>query len=187
VYEFTYNGNGNWTQTSIITDSSIAATDRFGVSVDIDGNTAVVGAPYRYNTGVAFVIERSNEGSPWTTVAELKSSNSGRGEGFGELSAISGKRVIVGAPMHNDGLTKMYSGAFAIFEELSGSWKETLYSVPSPAVEYSMCGSTVAIQGDFAFVACGTDSKETKANSYAGKFLLLSTMLRLSDLDLSVA
>lgn len=167
VYEFQYS-NGNWTQTSIITDSNVVAGDWFGDSIALDGDIAAAGAPYHAGQGSAYVFQRTGAGSAWTRVAELMSSKASRGEQFGSALDVSGKRIIVGAEIHNDGL-KAYSGAFSIFEEVSaGSWKEVLTTVPDLAKIYSMCGSSVAIEGDFAFVACGTDSQESSINNYAG-------------------
>jgi hypothetical protein len=70
--------------------------------------------------------------------------------------------------MHNDGLKAM-TGSFAIFEKINGVWKETFAGVPDLAKMLSTCAAAVAIDGDFAFVSCDSDSKESSDNTYAGK------------------
>ena len=55
AYIFTRDGT-TWSQESKITGSDIDADDYFGTSVDICGNTAIVGTPNRASQGAAYVF-----------------------------------------------------------------------------------------------------------------------------------
>ena len=104
AYVFEDTGSG-WLQVAKLTAADGAASDYFGLSVSIDGDTAIVGA---YNdddngedSGSAYVFEDS--GSGWTQIARLSDSDGGAGDHFGDSVSISGQRAFVGAPYDDDG------------------------------------------------------------------------------------
>jgi hypothetical protein len=93
--------------------------DNFGTSLDLSGDTLVVGAPGRNNdggdafSGAAYVFDRvdgswletdlleaSNTGSSWLCECEglVCGPTSGVGDAFGVSVAISGDMIVVGAP-----------------------------------------------------------------------------------------
>ncbi len=155
----------------MITDPVIVYNDRLGTGLSLEGNTAVFGAPFHGGGGSAFVFRRDSIGSPWNRIAELKSAKTGRTDEFGTITSISGNRILVGAPYHNDGV-KMMAGSFSIFEEVSGVWKEVYTTVPDLAKALSSCAMAAAIEGDYAFIGCSTDSEEKSSLSYAGSVLV---------------
>ncbi|MPZ21839.1 MAG: hypothetical protein GEV06_28780, partial [Luteitalea sp.] len=72
-----------WTQTAQLTASGGAAGDLFGRSVAINGNTAVVGAPYadvdgNSGQGAAYVFTEA--GGNWIQTAQLTASNGSGGD-----------------------------------------------------------------------------------------------------------
>ena len=93
------------------------ATDGFGSSVAISGNTAVVGAPQAHNgAGAAYVFVKPQNG--WTSMtqtAELTPSDSVPGINFGSSVAISGSNIVVGSFAHN---------AAYVFTRPQGGWKD---------------------------------------------------------------
>ena len=98
-------------QQAYLKASNTGASDFFGASVAISGNTVVVGAygedsaatgvngnqadNSAIDSGAAYVFVRS--GSTWTQQAYLKASNTGASDFFGASVAISGDTVVVGA------------------------------------------------------------------------------------------
>jgi hypothetical protein len=84
AYVFTRSGTG-WVQQARLKASDAEAGDSFGLSVAIDGDTLVVGAPYEDSiAGAAYVFTRSGTG--WSQQARLKASNAEAGDYFGALS-----------------------------------------------------------------------------------------------------
>ncbi|MCH8066348.1 MAG: FG-GAP repeat protein, partial [Chloroflexi bacterium] len=82
--------------------SDAQAGDRFGVSVAVSGDTAVVGAHGEdaggSNAGAAYVFQRNQGGTDnWGEVKKLSSSDAEAGDQFGRSVAVSGDTVIVGA------------------------------------------------------------------------------------------
>jgi hypothetical protein len=99
AYVFTRTGVV-WTPQAKLTASDAAADARFGVSVAVSGNAAVVGAladdhPGAVDAGSAYVFVRT--GVVWTQQAKLTASDSAANDRFGNSVAISGDAAVVGA------------------------------------------------------------------------------------------
>ena len=94
-----------WTQVEPkLTAGDGAASDEFGHSVSIDGDTVVIGARYDddkgSNSGSAYVFTRdmpSDLASGWTQVAKLTAGDGAAGDEFGWSVSIDGDTVVVGA------------------------------------------------------------------------------------------
>ena len=83
-----------------LTASDGALGDRFGNSVSLSGDRAIVGAFYDndlgFDSGSAYVYERQGDGS-WLEVAKLTASDGTNGDFFGWSVSLSGERALVGA------------------------------------------------------------------------------------------
>ena len=116
VYEQTGSG---WTLVDTLLAADGKTDERFGYSVAIDGETAVIGADYGKNaqgegSGSAYVFKRTGYG--WTQVAKLTATDGEWGNEFGHSVAIDGNSVIVGAfKADTDGVS--YCGAAYVFED----------------------------------------------------------------------
>ncbi len=103
--------------TEIIANDSEGG-DRFGVSVAIDGDYAVVGAnndtiPGKLGRGAAYVFNRNQgESNDWEEVIKLFDSNAGRFDTFGDSVDISGDYAIVGKNVWS----ATYTGNVFIYE-----------------------------------------------------------------------
>jgi len=92
VFDRDHGGANEWGQVAKLSASDAAAGDRFGRSVAISGNTAVVGSG---GVGSAYVFER-DQFDQWTEIKKLTGSGTPGGS-FGGSVAISGDYVVVGA------------------------------------------------------------------------------------------
>ena len=91
-----------------------ALGDYFGISVAIDGNTAVIGAYYddigsNVNQGSAYVYVW--DGSNWVFQAKLTASDGAAGDVFGCSVAISGITAVIGDLGPTGGARRMCSCA----------------------------------------------------------------------------
>jgi hypothetical protein len=108
-----------WSQQAYLKASNTNGGDLFGSSVDISGDTIVVGATDEDSgatgvngnqadesatfAGAAYVFVRT--GTTWTQQAYLKASNTDASDGFGTSVAISGDTVVVAAPYEDSSAT----------------------------------------------------------------------------------
>lgn len=109
---------GEWTRTASLRLSDGEEGDRFGSSVTLDGNAAVVGAPGRGDGGGAFLFEI--EGDEIGRPAEIEVSGVGEGGRFGSAVAFLHGLLFIGAPES--------AGAGAVFafamDQDSGTWSQ---------------------------------------------------------------
>jgi len=134
-----------------------SAGDRFGISVAISGNRAIVSAYFEddaggTSSGKAYIFNVTN-GSLVHTLDNPNAYSTSASDQFGGSVAISGDRAIVGAYLEDDaGGTS--SGKAYIFNVTDGSLVHTLdnpnASGTSAGDEF---GTSVAIDGDRAIVS----------------------------------
>lgn len=188
---------GGWTQQALLRghnsedlwDTSIGyGNDGFGYSVDISGDTIVVGAPYEAGSatgvngpddndapyaGSAYVFTRS--GDTWTQEAYIKASNAEAHDGFGESVAISGDTIVVGAPDERSSATGVngdhddngsaYAGAAYVFTRDGDEWSQQAYlkahntEPDHPVWEFiDAFGACVDVSGDTIVVGAPGES-----------------------------
>jgi hypothetical protein len=130
-----------------------AAGDRFGSSVSIDNQRAIIGAEGKE---VAYIYE---SGSPWTEKAQIVSGKPG--DGFGSAVAVSGDYALVGSPVDDDLGTD--SGAAYIFKQEGARWTQAAKLLSGDGKAGDFFGAAVALSGDCAVVgAYGVDTNEAK-------------------------
>jgi hypothetical protein len=167
AYVFVRSGN-NWTEQAQLTASDGATDDRFGGSVAISGDSAVVGAIYddvggNSGEGSAYVFVRS--GSIWTEQAQLNASDGAAYDQFGTSVAISGDTVVVGAQEDDVGANGDQGSAY-VFTRSGTTWTQQAHLTASDGAEMDYFGSSVAVSGDTAVV--GADSCDVGANGNQG-------------------
>jgi hypothetical protein len=95
-----HRSGGSWQLQATLVASDGQVEDRFGHGLDIDGDTAVIGA-YRadvsgqIDSGAAYVFQRV--GSTWTQTAKLVASNGAPSDAFGFSASVSFPHVMLGA------------------------------------------------------------------------------------------
>jgi len=98
VYVFTRTGT-TWTQQARLVARDAVDGDKFGASVSLSGDTAVVGANLAADgRGAAFVFTRT--GTTWTQRANVGPDDADVDE-FGNAVAVSGNTVAAGAELSN--------------------------------------------------------------------------------------
>ena len=166
AYIFERDTSGNWSQKPKIVANDREAYDRFGQSVAISGNYAIVGAHNEdpSNKGAAYIFEKDTDGS-WNQVQKIVASDRARMDFFGESVAIDGNYAIVGAYGKDiDGQSN--AGSAYIFERnTDGTWNqnETQKIVASAEPASDNFGSSVAISGNYAIV--GANGDDTRRGS----------------------
>ncbi len=124
---------------------------RFGNSVSISGDTAVIGSVFDdengYNAGAAYVFRRV--GSGWVQQAKLLASNGAAFANFGNSAAISADTIVIGAPQ--------FAAAY-VFTKPAGGWVD----MTETAILFASDGGdgygfVVAVSGDTLLVGANGD------------------------------
>ena len=173
---------GVWTQAAKLTAFDGEAYDNFGISVAVDGDTVVVGAPGNAGAGAdsgsVYVFVKPTGG--WATsteTAKLTASDGAALDYFGYSVAVDGDTVLVGAYQDDDEENDSEdSGSAYIFTKpnSSGSWAdwnpmedaETAKLTASDGADDDWFGVSVALDGKTAVIgASGDDDKGIDSGS----------------------
>jgi len=171
VYIFK-NVAGTWTETQKIVASDRGADDKFGYSVSISGDYAIVGAFEEDEDAVGGnTVDRAGAayifrivGGVWSEIQKIVASDRSAYDEFGYSVAISGDYAIVGAYREDEdaagGNTLSDPGSVYIYVNNSGTWSEAQKITASDRADYDSFGKSVAIAGDYAIVGNMYDDED---------------------------
>ncbi|MCU7928124.1 MAG: FG-GAP repeat protein [Candidatus Thiodiazotropha sp. (ex Dulcina madagascariensis)] len=101
AYMFTRDNMGGWNQQAKHLTSDGSINDWLGMSVAVDGKTALIGAfqvdDNGHGSGAAYVFTRVRDGA-WMEQVKLLASDVSQGDNFGFSVAIDGSIAVLGAP-----------------------------------------------------------------------------------------
>ncbi|MFZ5820640.1 MAG: S-layer homology domain-containing protein, partial [Chloroflexota bacterium] len=175
AYVFARDG-GIWSQQAYLKASNTGASDYFGWSTSISGDTILVGAygedssatgvdgnqadNSAYNAGAAYVFTR--EGAVWSQQAYFKASNTGASDYFGYSTSISGDTLMVGAYGEDSSAagtngdqgdnSANNAGAVYAFMRNGAAWSQGAYLKASNPDVYDWFGYSVSISSNTAVV-----------------------------------
>ena len=146
--------------------SDAQASDLFGVSVAVSGDTAVVGALQEddggADAGAAYVFRRDQGGTDnWGEVTKLTASDAQASDQFGYRVAVSGDTAVVGAWAEDAG--GVNAGAAYVFRRDEGgadNWGQVTKLTASDAQAGDAFGNSVAVSGDTAIVGAPLEDAE---------------------------
>ena len=167
AYVFVRSG-GVWTQQAKLAAADAAAEDRFGWSVAIAGDTAVIGAygddhAGGTDAGAAYVFARS--GGVWTQQAKLTAADAAAADYWGYSVAVFGETAVIGA-YQDDHAGGSNAGAACVFVRSGGAWTQQAKLTAADAQASDYFGISVAVAGDTAVIgAYGDDDRGTTAGS----------------------
>jgi len=157
AFVFDFDGS-DWNPSKKIIASDGEFGDRFGQSVSLSGDRALIGAHFADNggggQGVAYLFEYGD--SAWNEISKLTSIDCGCVGRFGFAASISGDRALLGAPISVVDGTR--NGAAFVFEFDGTSWPQTSQLAASEGALEHRFGSSVAIWGTRALVGAPQDS-----------------------------
>ncbi len=151
AYVYTRSGS-TWLQEQRLIPNQTQPGERFGSSVSLSGDLALVGAPRRaasgsgsHANGAAFVYARTL--GVWSQQAMLMAGNAGNGDSFGASVSLQGSRALIGAPLAGNGIGGVY-----VFESAAGVWSQQAMLAALAGIQGDRFGWSVALAGDTALV-----------------------------------
>jgi len=156
AYIFRFNENDSaWTEEAALVASDAAFEDKFGYSVSISGDIAVVGVLYDDDlggsSGSAWVYRYDYSDSNWAEESKLLASDGVGIDKFGRAVAVSGDVIIVGSASQ--------SGAAYVFRYNTSeeTWLEEAKLLPSDRDRQGLFGSAVSISNNVALIGAEGD------------------------------
>ena len=159
--------SGGWADssgpTAVLTASDTAAEDHFGLTMAVDGDTLVIGAPNLgpLNTGAVYVFVKPDDG--WATATETARfalSDGIGGDNFGSSVAVNGANIVVGARYADAGAelnpdqspVQTDAGIAYVFTRPANGWASTTTTTaaltPSTRTAHALFGTSAAAYGD---------------------------------------
>ncbi len=159
AYIFTRDASGMWNQEQKLTASDGAVDDRFGTSVSLDGDIALVGAwsddDDGSSSGSAYIFTRDASGM-WGNEQKLTASDGSSGDAFGFSVSVDGDVALVSA--HSDGDNGQDSGSAYIFtRDASGMWNQEQKLTASDGANSDHFGFSLTLDEDVALVSARLD------------------------------
>ncbi|MFZ1699379.1 MAG: hypothetical protein WBO10_08520 [Pyrinomonadaceae bacterium] len=141
AYVFVRSG-ATWTMQQQLTAADGAASDQFGVSVGISGDTVIVGS-YADDSarGSAYVFKRN--GTVWSQEQKLTAADGSPDDEFGWSVDINGDSLAVGAYRNSGG-----TGAAYVFTRAGTVWSQQQKLTANDGQSLDQFGYSVAISGD---------------------------------------
>jgi len=151
-------GGGAWVEQAKLTASDRSAGDEFGRSVDVDGDTAVVGAWRDGGGGSAYIFVRS--GGSWMQQAKIRGADIDGDADFGISVALQGDRAVVGARRNGS-----FRGNVYVFERTGTIWSQTARLSPTNTPVGANFGYSVDLDGDTIVVG---QRREDETGGFSG-------------------
>jgi hypothetical protein len=192
AYIFTRNGS-TWTEKAKLTASDGVKWDNLGISVSLDGDTALVGAtvhpqfqmvlgaPSIIGSAYVFVGEDTN----WTEQAKLSASDESIGDNFGWSVSLDGDTALIGASGDDDKGDN--SGSAYVFMRSDTIWTERGKLTASDGAEEDHFGYWLSLGGDIALVGSNGDDVNGlySGSAYIYNLLLYSLIDDVSNVNMS--
>jgi len=164
-----------WLEVEYLYPVDPTSEDRFGNSVGIQSDWAVIGAPNTsdglWDTGGVYMFEQA---AGWTYSQKLYASDKAEFDGFGYDVSIDGSYVFVGSP-YDDYDSKLNAGSAYIFWRNGNVWSEWTKLTPVGGGSEDLYGYSVDVKGDYAIIGCPFDDDlgEDSGSAYIYKNNLL--------------
>ncbi len=166
AYVYRFDGQ-QWNLEEKLLASDAEASDWFGCSVAIDGNTLLVGADGcrvgdESGAGAAYVFR--HDGTAWVEEAIIAAMDYDRLDGFGGSVALAGDMALIGATGNDNAAGE--AGAAYLFQYDGLDWTQQQQLLASDAENYDYFGTSVAFDGTSAVVGVpSSDDGGDKAGS----------------------
>lgn len=156
----------SWRETDLLREP-VQHYDRFGAAVAIDGELAVVGAPYENtergrDAGAAYVYRRT--GASWSRVGRLSPSVLTEYDHFGAAVAISGTTIAVAASF-DDHTAGVDAGSVLVFDLQGTSWALVQTVRASDAAAGDQFGHALALRSSTLLVGAPLDDNAAGVNA----------------------
>jgi len=159
AYIYSFDGNF-WMEKQKLVASDGAENNKFGVSVSISGDYAVVGASgddgvgyFGSYPGAAYVFH--NESNSWAEVQKLSAPDGEGSDLFGNSVYIEGDKVIIGAPRDDD--TAVDSGSVYVFNFNGALWVFQQKIVAGNGESLDLFGNSLSISGNKILIGAYLD------------------------------
>ncbi len=161
--------DGQWKVFQQVLPSDASELGNFGMSVAIDGNTAVIAAIGDHESalfsGAVYVYNYNYVEESWEQTTKLKASDVGIGKRYGQSVDILGDIIVVGSYNADGASTK--SGAGYVYKRVNNAWQEQqkLFTGTGQSNDYFGHHVRILNENYIAIGAYNTDGAEERSGA----------------------
>jgi hypothetical protein len=132
-------------------------SDKFGIAIDREGDTLIIGAPQHYTNSLpgSFYVFTRDAAGIWIeqqrVMSQFKAGSAEFGDLFGDEIAIEGDSLLVGAPFTEIDGVMLVGTVYAFAPDDDGLWIQQQILLPSD-LNITRFGEHMAISGDTAII-----------------------------------
>lgn len=164
VYTFVRNHLSEWTEENkflVYSILPVVSASGFGIAVDIDESTLIIGAPLEDNLsaariGSAYIYERDINGN-WQFEEHLIPDLAPSDSLFGSSVAVDGDKALVGAPY---GAEMLIPGSAYAYLRAGNGWFQIQHIQDDSQAGKDRFGTCVGLEGDLVVVGSPRDAIE---------------------------
>ncbi len=138
-------------------------SDKFGIALDRQGDTLIIGAPQHYTNSMpgSFYIFTRDQAGLWNeqerVMSDFKAGSAEFGDLFGEELALEGDTLLVGAPFTELNGTMLVGLVYVFTRDQAGAWSQQQTLLPND-LNITRFGEHIALapQGDRAVITGGS-------------------------------
>ncbi|MFH1270291.1 MAG: FG-GAP repeat protein [Nanoarchaeota archaeon] len=172
AYIYRFDGN-NWIEEQKLLASDGADADKFGYSVSVSGDVAVVGSPYDDDLGSdsGSVYVYRFDGNEWVEEQKLVAPDGAATDRFGRSVSISNNAIVVGAVADDWAPCGSNCGSAYVFRFNNLSWVEEQKLTASDGAPTDYFGGAVSISDNIAVISAYADDDLGSTSGSAYVFL----------------
>ena len=163
AYVFRYDPDtSGWIEEQEFLASDGAVGDKFGLSIAISGDVALIGAPSDDDDGFAsgsvYVFRVDRKTSQWIEAQKLTASDAMTSDGFGGSVALVGDLAVIGTP-GQDGVEEETGAAYIFrFDSDTATWIEQAKVSAADGMSFDRFGWSVSVSGEAILVGAHDDN-----------------------------
>jgi FG-GAP repeat protein len=135
-----------WLEQEVTADDAAVGAD-FGISVALEGDTALVGASYD-NGGQGAVYVFARENGVWSQKQKLTAADGAPNDWFGQSVALDGDTALIGGSQY----LNFGNGVAYVFTRSGGTWSQAQKLSAGDGVGRDQFGISVALHGSTALI-----------------------------------
>jgi hypothetical protein len=166
AYVFVQADDGTWIQQAKLAVDDGTYQARFGSSVSLSGNTALIGSFYdsaaEDKSGSAYVFVRDKNNS-WTLQQKLIAEDAQRGDYFGDSVSVDERTdtALIGAELDDDNGSGSGSAYIFVRDKKTGVWQQQAKLTADDGAALDFFGDSVSLSKDTALIGARTQSGDT--------------------------
>ncbi|MBO9663963.1 hypothetical protein [Dokdonella sp.] len=150
AYVFDRSG-GSWSEAQKLVADDGMESDDFGYALKVEGDTAIIGAPFvNDRQGAAYVFQSS--GSGWTQTQKLLAGDAAPDDLYGVALAFEGSTALIGALSATIG-ENTDQGAVYVLTRSGNTWSEAQKLVADDGAASDRFGTAIGLSGGTAVIS----------------------------------